>query len=380
MRAAAATAAALAALALPACGAGYRPRAGDVVEGAPPGVVDVEYVKMSSIFDPDKALYGTLTTEEKLEVIGLFKQAEDGDVTGSQPYLPGKAKNKYVAHAKWKGTSREDARFLYVTRTHELLSKYLEKKLDKELVDVLLPVRIAGSGSQANQPSNRGTVISVAKDELLVEFQQVAQRWVTMPAGHPLKFVGNIEYDKMRRIFSPKMRQYEALTTEQKLQLIGLYKQADQGDVTGSKPFLPGAARNKYAAHAKWKGTPREDAMRLYVARAREYLSDQFGKMLVDALLDRGEVVESEGGGGPLVGARVRVKPPGMNAKYSGSVSRVARSDAGDVVEYEVVCDDGDVGKILLPSTHSWEPVMDAAPQPWGPPGGVAAGGGDEEL
>jgi diazepam-binding inhibitor (GABA receptor modulator, acyl-CoA-binding protein) len=51
------------------------------------------------------------------------------------------------------------------------------------------------------------------------------------------------------------------------LQLYGLYKQASAGDVQGSRPGLFDLkGRAKYDAWSELKGTPREQAMRDYVA------------------------------------------------------------------------------------------------------------------
>ncbi len=51
------------------------------------------------------------------------------------------------------------------------------------------------------------------------------------------------------------------------LQLYGLYKQASEGDVTGSRPgMLDLKGRAKYDAWAKRKGTSTDEAMKAYVA------------------------------------------------------------------------------------------------------------------
>lgn len=50
------------------------------------------------------------------------------------------------------------------------------------------------------------------------------------------------------------------------LQLYALYKQATQGDVSGSRPgFTNLVGRAKYDAWAKLKGTARESAMQSYI-------------------------------------------------------------------------------------------------------------------
>lgn len=54
---------------------------------------------------------------------------------------------------------------------------------------------------------------------------------------------------------------------EVKLRLYALYKQATEGDVTGSRPgFTNPVGRAKYDAWAKLKGTPPEAAQEQYVA------------------------------------------------------------------------------------------------------------------
>jgi len=52
-----------------------------------------------------------------------------------------------------------------------------------------------------------------------------------------------------------------------KLRLYGLYKQATEGDVTGSRPgMMNPVGRAKYDAWAKLSGTPAEAAQEQYVA------------------------------------------------------------------------------------------------------------------
>lgn len=56
-----------------------------------------------------------LDTATKLKCYGLFKQATEGDVTGSQPWaLQIEARQKYDAWAANKGLSQEDAKTQYV--------------------------------------------------------------------------------------------------------------------------------------------------------------------------------------------------------------------------------------------------------------------------
>ena len=56
-------------------------------------------------------------------------------------------------------------------------------------------------------------------------------------------------------------------SNDQLLDLYGLYKQATDGDVSGSRPgMLDLKGRAKYDAWAKRKGTSKDDAMKKYVA------------------------------------------------------------------------------------------------------------------
>jgi diazepam-binding inhibitor (GABA receptor modulator, acyl-CoA-binding protein) len=56
-------------------------------------------------------------------------------------------------------------------------------------------------------------------------------------------------------------------SNEQLLDLYGLYKQATEGDVTGSRPgMLDLKGRAKFDAWAKRKGAPKDEAMKRYVA------------------------------------------------------------------------------------------------------------------
>jgi acyl-CoA-binding protein len=56
-------------------------------------------------------------------------------------------------------------------------------------------------------------------------------------------------------------------SNDELLQLYGLYKQATEGDVAGSRPgLLDLKGRAKYDAWAKRKGTSKDEAMKAYVA------------------------------------------------------------------------------------------------------------------
>ena len=56
-------------------------------------------------------------------------------------------------------------------------------------------------------------------------------------------------------------------SNEELLQLYGLYKQATEGDVSGSRPgMLDLKGRAKYDAWARKKGTSKDEAMKAYVA------------------------------------------------------------------------------------------------------------------
>lgn len=58
-----------------------------------------------------------------------------------------------------------------------------------------------------------------------------------------------------------------SLSKEVKSQIYGLYKQATEGDVTGSRPsLLQLTAQAKYDAWKKVQGMSKEDAMQQYVA------------------------------------------------------------------------------------------------------------------
>lgn len=56
-------------------------------------------------------------------------------------------------------------------------------------------------------------------------------------------------------------------TQEQKLQLYALYKQAEEGDVSGEKPPMTDfVARAKFIAREKVKGLSKQEAMQRYIA------------------------------------------------------------------------------------------------------------------
>ena len=59
----------------------------------------------------------------------------------------------------------------------------------------------------------------------------------------------------------------ERPSNDELLELYALYKQATEGDVSGSRPgMLDMKGRAKYDAWAKAKGTPEADAKKRYVA------------------------------------------------------------------------------------------------------------------
>jgi acyl-CoA-binding protein len=61
------------------------------------------------------------SNDELLEAYGLYKQATDGDVTGSRPgMLDLKGRAKYDAWAKAKGLSKDDAMKKYVELVDKL--------------------------------------------------------------------------------------------------------------------------------------------------------------------------------------------------------------------------------------------------------------------
>jgi diazepam-binding inhibitor (GABA receptor modulator, acyl-CoA-binding protein) len=60
-------------------------------------------------------------------------------------------------------------------------------------------------------------------------------------------------------------------SNEKLLELYGLYKQATEGDASGSRPgMLDLKGRAKYDAWARRKGTTRDAAMKAYVALVEE--------------------------------------------------------------------------------------------------------------
>jgi len=67
----------------------------------------------------------------------------------------------------------------------------------------------------------------------------------------------------------------ERPSNEQLLDLYGLYKQATEGDVSGSRPgFLDLKGRAKFDAWAGRKGTSKDDAMKKYVALVGKLVAD----------------------------------------------------------------------------------------------------------
>jgi len=64
-------------------------------------------------------------------------------------------------------------------------------------------------------------------------------------------------------------------SNEQLLDLYGLYKQATEGDVTGSRPgMLDLKGRAKFDAWAARKGVSKDDAMKKYVALVQKLVAE----------------------------------------------------------------------------------------------------------
>jgi diazepam-binding inhibitor (GABA receptor modulating acyl-CoA-binding protein) len=79
-------------------------------------------------FAAAKARVETLSTrpsnEELLDLYGLYKQASEGDVTGSRPgMLDVKGRAKFDAWAKRRGTSKDEAMRKYVSLVDRLVAK-----------------------------------------------------------------------------------------------------------------------------------------------------------------------------------------------------------------------------------------------------------------
>jgi acyl-CoA-binding protein len=67
----------------------------------------------------------TPTSDELLELYSLYKQATQGDVTGSRPgMLDFKGRAKYDAWATRRGTSKDAAKQRYVETVTRLERKY----------------------------------------------------------------------------------------------------------------------------------------------------------------------------------------------------------------------------------------------------------------
>jgi diazepam-binding inhibitor (GABA receptor modulator, acyl-CoA-binding protein) len=72
-----------------------------------------------------KALKSTPSSDELLELYGLYKQATGGNVQGSRPsMLDFKGRAKFDAWQKRSGLGRDDAMTQYVSLVARLVSKY----------------------------------------------------------------------------------------------------------------------------------------------------------------------------------------------------------------------------------------------------------------
>lgn len=66
----------------------------------------------------------------------------------------------------------------------------------------------------------------------------------------------------------------KATTQELQLEMYGLFKQANEGDVQGKSPSMINlVARAKYKAWAAVKGLSKEDAMKAYIAKVEHILT-----------------------------------------------------------------------------------------------------------
>ncbi len=71
-----------------------------------------------------KKLRSRPSNSELLDLYGLYKQATEGDVSGSRPgMLDPKGRAKYDAWSARKGTGREDAKTRYVALVDALVRK-----------------------------------------------------------------------------------------------------------------------------------------------------------------------------------------------------------------------------------------------------------------
>jgi acyl-CoA-binding protein len=71
-----------------------------------------------------EALKKRPSNEQLLDLYGLYKQATDGDATGSRPgFLDVKGRAKFDAWASRKGVSKDEAMKKYVSLVDDLASK-----------------------------------------------------------------------------------------------------------------------------------------------------------------------------------------------------------------------------------------------------------------
>jgi len=81
--------------------------------------------------------------------------------------------------------------------------------------------------------------------------------------------------DKFREAAARVEKLSKRPSNEQLLDLYGLYKQATEGDVSGSRPgMLDMKGRAKFDAWAGRKGTSKDDAMKKYVALVDKLAAD----------------------------------------------------------------------------------------------------------
>ena len=87
--------------------------------------LDEQFQEAVDLIRNGKAQQGSATTDEKLKLYGLYKQANDGDVQGARPgMLSFEGRSKWDAWKAVEGKSAEDAKQEYIDEVNRQKEVY----------------------------------------------------------------------------------------------------------------------------------------------------------------------------------------------------------------------------------------------------------------
>mmetsp|Transcript_12034 Transcript_12034/g.15680 ORF Transcript_12034/g.15680 Transcript_12034/m.15680 type:complete len:937 (+) Transcript_12034:205-3015(+) len=254
---------------------------------------------------------------QKLRMYGLWNQATNGDVTGSQPSKLKSIRKwaKYEAWKKCKGMSKELAMKRYISELRSLDPDWTIKgdNLDSTDNGLIKP-------KKGNSKIKKRKPVAKTGQALAKEFEQAAN-------------------------FVRHTNRFESFKSQQTL-LYGYYKQATEGPCKRPAPSVFSGR----LVYAKWKAwgnlfdMPQEEAMRLYIAQVRKIVpefngTDQSARELLqqeEVAVDIGDLDDDE-----ILDLITKVSPGSLKDRMK------AASEAGGTI-YLMTGATGFIGKHLL--------------------------------